>query len=803
MSEENDGNRSGVRIQFRRISYLIFGFILINFSFYMWVDAGYLDISVMAAIWILLGLSVIMIVYSVYNGEDIQKLRIIPVLGFIISMYVLLSVLLKYIPAFGTDEIAIDYYAAYLTVHGHDPYLNANMLNVFSFTAFPQSLITPLVTGGAVQYFAYPGLSAILFIPSVIFNFPPYLVLLAFNFGFMFILYLYFRKQNLPEFLPLIVVAMLIDAEFSLYSIGGVTDIVWVTFVALSYMYRNDWRVAGSFYGLALAFKQIPIIILPFYLYFLYRQEGYTLKKTASFIAIAAFAFIVPNIPYIIMNPYDWFSNILLVAYQPILGVGIGPSVLSFAGFLYIPSRVFEIALIFTAIFLFYLYVIKFRVLKYAFFAFPMVIFLLNYRALENYVIYWPIFILLIIPDALRRKKDSESTMANRKRTSLFRILNRFRGSSRMLNVVVIFLIISGAAASAGYEYAKTPSIHSPFEVMNVTSAGNPYMVPGDITSLNVMMNYTPINGGPSSFPVYFRIFIDGKINNVNSLLWSSSSLIQSGITNVTIYPNTASDLLPVNSSFVLEAYYSNYTSFVSIKKMDVPYSVIFPDPGLNYPTYSRQNPYPGWTLQSSSGASSNTSYVPAGTYLNMNVHSNNTWNYASMTGNYNFSYLVSHGYRLSYGILRSMTNVSTVFVNNNITEFAGVLLTFNQGIEKMWIGYNRSSTGSYHFINRDDQYIITNSTDINFSAVQKLGSQYNWSFSDPTFSFYIGVMGGHGSYHLYFTNTSLYNYTGGLLHLLNYYAYQDFNKFNFDSLSIFNNIEVIAVVEADGRALR
>lgn len=803
---EQEGKRG--KIHFKRISYLVYGVVLINFSFLMWIDIGYLNLPVIAAIWILLALSFLMIIYSAYEGEDIPFIKAVPLASFIISMYVILSVLISVIPPYGTDEIAIDYYAAYLSLHGLDPYVNANMLNVFTFTAFPQSLITPLATGGAVKYFVYPGLSAILFMPAVIFGFPPYVMLVAFNVGFIAILYLHYRKEHLTEFLPLLVVAMLLDVEYTLYSAGGVTDIVWVTFIGLSYIFRKNWKVSGSFYGIALAFKQIPIIILPFYLYFLHKQEGYSLTKGFKFLFIAAFAFLIPNIPYIIMNPYDWYSNIVLIAYQPILGVGIGPSVLSFAGFIFIPSGVFEIALIFTMILFLYLYIIRFDRLKWAFFGFPVVIFLLNYRTLENYLIYWPMLFLLIIPDVLRKKETVPvETSARRTRGRMFisRLFARVNTSRKMVNLVVVGIIIFGAAASAGYEYTKAPNYRSPFSVMNVTGYGDPYQVPDKITSLTVQMNYTPLEGGPSHFPVYYRIFVDGKINNVNALLWSSSSSLTTGITTVSIYPNTASDILSYNTTFVLEAYYGNYTSFLNVKSISNSTPVWFPNPGLNYPTYSGSSPYPGWKLSSSGKSmSTNYSYLPFGIYMNMNLRSNNnSWSYDSMTGDYNFMYLEEHGYHLSYDLGSSRTNVSTSFSNGNFTQFAGVLLTFDSGMEKLWIGYSPNSGYNWYFINRSEQAVVQNTTDINFSMVYKMGITYNWTFQDATFSYYFGTSGPHGLFHAYFSNTTLYNTTGGAKHILNFVGYQEFNSALYNPSFDFNIFEATPVVEANGGTFR
>lgn len=767
------------------------------------MDVGYLNLPVMIAIWVLLALSFVMILYSAYEGKEIPFFRLVPLIGFIISVYVVMSALVSVIPAYGNDEVAIDYYAAYLSLHGINPYVNANMANVFIFTHFPKNMITPLLTGGAVEYFVYPALSAILFMPSVMLGFPPYVTLLAFNLIFVIVLYLYYRREQFTDYLPLLVIAILLDAEYTMFSAGGITDMVWVTFIALSYIFRKNWMAAGAFFGLALAFKQIPVIILPFFMYFLFRQEGYDLKKEISFLFFLAFAFLIPNIPYIIMGPHEWFTNVTLIAKQPIIGVGIGPSVLSFAGFLYIPSAVFSIAVIAALVLFLYFYIIKFDRLRYAFFAFPVVIFLLNYRALENYIIYWPMFFLLVLPDIL--KKDSTvptvpAVVASAKaqgKKALSSILTRIRASRKVVNLMIVFFIIAAAAASAGYEFVRTPTVHSPFSIMNVTGSGDPYQIPGKITSLTVEMNYTPVEGGPAQFTVYYRIFTDSKINNVNSLLWSSGNSLSRGFSNVTIYPDTSSDLLGYNTSFVLEAYYGNYTSFLNVKGISEFTTVNFANPGLNYPTYSGSKPYPGWKLKSSgSSMSTNYSYLPSGIYMNMKMpQNNNSWGHMEMTSSYNITYLAEHGYSLDYNIWNSDTNISSSFSNGSMRQFVGVRLTFDSGTEEIWIGYNSTAGYQWNFIDRNEQVIIQNSTDINFSMVYSMGQAYNWNFHDATFSFYIGTSGSGGTFHAGFSISSLSNGTARLSTGSNHGVNQEFNYGIYDASLDFTNFEARPVV--------
>ena len=183
-------------IKLRRILYLIYGVFFINFAFLTWAIVGYLDLFALVLIWILLVFSFIFIFYSVYSGEDFKYAKYLTTAAFIISFILFADTILRLAPAYGTDEIAIDTYSGYLFIHGKEPYINSNMLNVFAFTGLPKSLITPLLTGGAVEYLVYPGLSVLLFIPALLLNIPTFSVLLVFNILALVTAYLYYQKTG-------------------------------------------------------------------------------------------------------------------------------------------------------------------------------------------------------------------------------------------------------------------------------------------------------------------------------------------------------------------------------------------------------------------------------------------------------------------------------------------------------------------------------------------------------------------------------------------------------------------------------
>ncbi len=740
MSNVDPGRGSKFRIV--KLWYFVYGIILLNFSWFMWLIGGYLDIGVVVVIWALIVIAFFLIIYSIHDTGSIRFFRAVPFISFLLSLYVVMSLLSRTISTYGTDEIALSSYAAYLTLHGFNPYLDSNMANVFVYTGLPQNLITPLATGGAVHYFIYPALSIILFIPSILLHFPPYVIPLAFNILLFLVIYFYFKGREMENTTPLLVVAGALDVQYSISSITGVPDVMWVFFLVLSIVYVNRESLSGLFFGLSLAVKQMPALILPFYIYYLYREEGYSLKRILKFLGFLSLSFMIPNIPFIIAGPGLWFSHMLLAVNQPILGAGFGLSILSFTGLVWLPTPVYTVLFI-SAFFIFiYIYIVKFQKLRYGFFIFPVIIFMFNYRTLFNYIIYWPFFILILIPKIMSGRPTHSTKVRENRRISYRTYMNALREIYRrrktFINFFVLSILISGASASAGYVYVNHSNENSPFVLENVTGFGDPYSIPNAITSLNLEVNYTPPYGGPVNLMVHYRIFINGRINSINALLWSSGEYLSPGVNNVTIYPNTYADFLPYKTSFVVEAYYGDFVSFVRMQAISPAIRVMFANPEMAYPTNSIVHPYPGWSLQFfHSPASYNLSYSQGGLNLLLPKTQGTPVQKVSLSAPFNFSYLSRSNLSLSYSIkdnINSPLNVS----GGSLKSFKGIMLSFDGGNEKLYITREKIIGNRMIFLNRAAIILIQARSTINFSLVREIGKEYHWGMSDALFSYLV-----------------------------------------------------------------
>lgn len=728
----------------RRLSYIGLTIVDITFATSIWSSTGYLDLPSLVAVWILLvvaGVSLVAASTIERSGKGVDYLFVALLLPTIAALFV---ALLQSFPVFGTDELAIDTYSAYLFMHGLNPYNNANMLNVFSFYSVPLYFITPVLTGGYVHYLTYPGLSVLLFIPAVALKFQSSIVLIIFNLIAFLVLFLYYRRSRFTEFFPYAAFALLININWVYYSVGGVTDIVWVVLVALAYIYRKSPYASGALFGLAIAFKQTPAVIFPFFLYFMYMESDRKIAGVARFSGAVAAGFLLPNLPFIALSPAEWFHNVAGVASQPIIGIGLGPSILAFSGILQIASFVFYIvpALILVACFI--IYVSNYKTMKYTFFAFPVLAFVLYYRLLLNYIIYWPFMVLLLLPDLLREIGALSQTGAAQSRLKGLRDFLDGISRKKVEAVLLSLILVAGIAVTA---YGFAVGSRQPLKIVGVGGFRDTASTGTSVTMMNVTLDYTPLEGGQAHIPVYFRILTDSHIISANGLLWNAQNpIISPGTNNLTIVPYTSVDYLQQGISFRLIAYYGNYQATFSSPGAQVGAAVLFVNPELVSPglNNSGQQP-PGWYFTPDNSGGS-TAYTASSGELELSAMKDSyttAWAVSQYTNlGINMTGLAKGNYTLSYTL---SINANSTVAGSNVTAkgmpdiFYGVQLQFAGDAEQIWIGYNSSVALSMNQPNSNTLVILTNSTVINFSELYNLVTALGWPTSGAGFCYLVG----------------------------------------------------------------
>src|SRR6266566_610765 len=222
----------------------------------------------------------------------------------LVTFYLVLSRLLMV--GYSTDTIVGTYMGVLKVLQFQSPYPFSikPLLDQFGFSP---SFYTPGVDGSFDFRLAYPSLSFLSVLPF-------YLVGLhdlrdpVFIFHIMSILLIFGLAPARLKSISL--------APFSLFSIviaGSWTDSVWAFFLVLTAVlwYRNP-KASWMSLGLAIAVKQIAVVIAPFLMVRLWcERPGSRLRSLAASMSLMLSAFFLPNLPFIVASPYSWWADIV------------------------------------------------------------------------------------------------------------------------------------------------------------------------------------------------------------------------------------------------------------------------------------------------------------------------------------------------------------------------------------------------------------------------------------------------------------------------------------------------------------
>jgi uncharacterized membrane protein len=441
-------------------------------------------------------------------------------------------------PNFGTDGMMLSYYAAYLFLHGENPYnpaLTANIYSVFHLCGFIPIFGTPLSTGGVVTRYDYPALQMLILIPSVIFNINPNFITVTFYFLVAFLLYAKLRRVDKFLFLSFLL-PYLFNINYRDFSAGGVTTLDWVFFVLLS-LFSKDVKAKGVFYGLALSLKQTPFALLPFYLISIYKEEGK--RSLLKFIIYTAISFLAINGYFIFLSPEYYFQGVLYPIVAPLIGISMGLSMIAIAGFFYIYPLFFTLAIVIvtlTEVYFFWKYYNNF---KDSWVFFPYFIFFVNYRALWNYFMSWPI-LGYALPNGERKRINAINF--------------------KPLAIPVLLLVSLGIF----FHFAYTPYYTSiNVKVLHICEKD------GEIYGFLLNVSYYPKSPSlPNCIKPYFRIFPDAPSISANGYIFSSNATVlkKDSWEIVKLYPPYEGYYVPA-VPLEVEAYYCNLIGITSVEK--------------------------------------------------------------------------------------------------------------------------------------------------------------------------------------------------------------------------------------------
>jgi len=303
----------------------------------------------------------------------------------ILSFYVVISRFL--VVSYTTDTMVGTYMGVLRVLQFQSPY-GFSIKPLLDQFGFSPSFYTPGVDGSFDFRLAYPSLSFLSVLPF-------YLVGLhdlrdsVFIFHVISILLLFGLAPARLKSVTL--------APFSLFSIviaGSWTDSVWAFFLVLTAVlwYRHP-KASWASLGLAIATKQIAVVIAPFLMIRLWKEKSESrLLSLATNTGLMLTSFFLPNLPFIVASPGSWWADIVapyLPNATPQVPGGIGLSSFLLDLGIALPSTFFLALMLGTASIFLYIYARNYRSLNSIVFTFPIFLFFFYYRSFPNYMAYW------------------------------------------------------------------------------------------------------------------------------------------------------------------------------------------------------------------------------------------------------------------------------------------------------------------------------------------------------------------------------------------------------------------------------
>lgn len=714
---------------FKKIRYLLLGAIFIFFTFVSLNYISYLNYGAILSGIALLLIGIVMLLYFVSNLKANKIISFLPILGLVLMVADSFFIISRIYPNALTDEIIIQTYAAKMFLEGKDPYINSNMSGVFNFIQPNPLYVTPGLNGKLVETVLYPGMSVLAFVPVALFNLPDYTILLVVSGLNLVVMYRYLNERKMVNILPYFAVVLLLSIYTFGLSIGGSTDILWIFFLILSYTTRNKPWLSGLFYGLSLSSKQLSVIAFPFLLYLIFKEKNRSYKQIFSFFLFSSLSFLLTNLPFIIMQPWDWLRNIIGAEFQPVFGIGIGFSELSFTGLVNIPSSVFTLIFISFTIILFLIYIKFFNDLKYAIFVFPMFIFLFNFRLLLGYVLDWALLVVLTYADYVKENQNRAVELDEIKTDRIIKIPNKGQIreflSKNTTFAIVILVIIGGTAGGAVYLDSQNTNAGI-YHITSVSNLSDPNCIPDIISKMNVTIVYTPADGMNLTSPIFFRIITSGNTNgNYNGLLWHSNKILHEGKNNITIFPNNYADLINAGTFFTIQAYNEEVSNIVKISTKVSNSTYGLSNYKMDYITNSASNPFVCWSTEKNSFTDSFSYRLPNnnGVLSNgFNLSTNSTSNVDSVISLqakvFNLSYLALANKSLHFDY--SYSGNGSNLKGSSSKNFEGIKIVVNDQYN-FYVGMNRTLKANSEYQNGTDYYIFTPNGLVNFSQINNI----------------------------------------------------------------------------------
>ncbi len=300
-------------------------------------------------------------------------------------------------PGYGTDELAFDQYSAQLLQHGLNPYTHSMQpsFGLFHLGADSASYTT---TGQAVYAQSYPSLAFLIYMPFVLLGWTTQMGNEVNVMAWIVAILLLFTllPRNLRP------VSLLIGCV-SVYLgtvTGGVTDFLYIPFLIVAAYRWDRFGASRASYigpvalGLAMATKQTPWPLLIFMLLAIGLDEfdrsdlDRALRRSGRYLAAVLIAFVIPNLPFIVISPSSWVRGILTPFTKSLVPSGQGLVALTLFAHVGGGSLTgFTVAMVLAGLLLLVLFIATYPLLRPAIFLLAAIVYMFAARSQTNYLV--------------------------------------------------------------------------------------------------------------------------------------------------------------------------------------------------------------------------------------------------------------------------------------------------------------------------------------------------------------------------------------------------------------------------------
>lgn len=283
----------------------------------------------------LAGVAVLALAFLPVRWLSERWFDVVLLLGTLIAIAVWVYTAVYASPGYGTDEIAFQQGAAQVLLHGHNPY-GANLGWAINAFRVPPAYQTQTLAGGLIHALNYPALSFLVYVPVLWLGLHAQAaVYVDAAFWLLSAVVLWW---GLPARFKPVAPLVAMTSMFVGNAVGGTTDSLYLPFLLLA-LWRWDrfgdpsegsaarW-VGPVALGAACAFNQAPWFLAPFLLIGIAmeaRLSGRSSRRaTGRYSLLAAAAFVLPNLPFIIWSPGAWATATIAPVMSPLVPYGQG-----------------------------------------------------------------------------------------------------------------------------------------------------------------------------------------------------------------------------------------------------------------------------------------------------------------------------------------------------------------------------------------------------------------------------------------------------------------------------------------------